>query len=227
MPISAIVDQPPASHDNRKDVRWRIRLELPGSLDGSANVTIHDLSAAGMLVETNSQLEVGQSITVCLPNADDVTAQVVWRDERLFGCRFDEPLPAAAVSAAKLRSPAVAPTAMQQEALAERLLRLRRTSGFSRAALSVRTGFSKPSIWAWESGRTVPRRANLLVLAEVFGLTEQQLLLGDQAAAAEKALERKADHQPNALRDAIEEARHKISSIADVPPSQVHISIDF
>lgn len=235
MAITAIVEQPPVSDDKRRAVRWRMRLELPGSLDeGHANVIIHDLSTAGMLMETTSRLEVGQSITVALPEAENATARIVWQDDHLFGCRFDQPLPQVAISAAKLRNPASAPAAGIPTALADRpdkaplsdrLIRLRQERGMSRAALSARTGFSKPSIWAWETGRTVPRRSNLLALAEALGLSVEQILKGDDRPTAQQqpATDRGADK----LHAAIDVAKRQIASIAGVPEAKVHISIEF
>ncbi|WP_030539233.1 helix-turn-helix domain-containing protein [Sphingobium sp. DC-2] len=227
MSISAIMEQPAVPGDKRKDVRWRIRLELPGSLDQGTNVVIHDLSTAGMLIETEARLDIGQVVTVSLPEADNRAARVVWRDGALFGCRFEEPLPQAAVSATKLRSAVAAPPVEKEEALADRLLRLRRASGLSRAALSERTGFSKPSIWAWETGKTVPRRSNLLVLADIFGLTEQQLSRGEGTVMATAAPRQEPEQRSNTLHDAIDQARSRIAAIAGVEPSMVHISIDF
>src|SRR3546814_6347172 len=87
-------------------------------------------------------------------------ATIVWRSEALAGCRFDRPLARAALSAAQLRNPLPqdvdpAGVAAGSEMLADRLRRLRQERGLSRVELSNRTGFSKPSIWAWESGKTM------------------------------------------------------------------------
>ena len=233
MTMAAIVEQPPVTAERRQDVRWRMRLKLPGAIGaGQANVVIHDLSTAGMLIETKSQLKVGDSIAIALPEAEAATARVVWEDGPLCGCRFDQPMPQAAVNAARLRHPiadaAQPPVAFAtaQEALPERLLRLRRAHGISRAALSVRTGFRKPTIWAWETGKTAPQRANLLVLAEVFGLTEHQLLFGaDESPADETGGD--FDGPTGKLYHDLEEARSRIAAMAGVEGSKVRISIEF
>ena len=229
MTIAAIVERATAVEERRQDIRWRMRLELPGLLkSGQANVIVHDLSTAGMLVETGSGLQIGQSISIDLPEAHNATAQVVWQNERLFGCRFDQPLSQAAVSATRLRNPpekeqVPASPSGEREALSDRLVRLRRAQGMSRAALSVRTGFSKPTIWAWETGKTVPRRANLLVLAEVLGLSAEQLVFGDGSTAEAAA----KDYPTSRLRHAIAEARSGVALIAGVDESKVRISIEF
>lgn len=231
MTIATIVEKLQVS-DRRQDVRWCMRFELPGSHTVEAKVIIHDLSTAGMLIETKSQLQVGQSIAIALPEAEDATARILWQNDRHFGCRFDQPLSQATISAARLRNPISAADRSslssfeERETLSERLLRLRRAKGMSQTALSARTGFSKPSIWAWETGKTVPRRANLRVLAEVFGLTEQQLYLGDEEVRMD-APENDTDYSAGRLHHVIEEARSQIAAMAGVTKSMVRISIDF
>ena len=69
-----------------------------------SSVTIHDLSASGLLFETSTDLTTGDTIEVHLPEMGPTRAIVVWRDGSTFGCQFDKPIPAAAVSAALLRS---------------------------------------------------------------------------------------------------------------------------
>lgn len=238
MPIHAIVEHPSDSENKRRTDRWRIRLEVPGSFDNErAKVVIHDISTAGMLIETKSKLKIGQSVAVSLPEADNVAARVVWQNAPLFGCRFDEPLPQAALSAAKLRNPTPNPKdikpddeALKQQAseqLPSRLRRLRRERGLSRAALSVQTGISKPSIWAWESGKTVPRRTNILVLADVFGLTEQQLLFGERTAAIQESAQTDAEHTTQGLGNVVEAAKDRIARAAGVGKTKVHVFIEF
>lgn len=234
MTIHAIVEQPADSDDQRGAARWRLRLEVPGSFDNqSERVVIHDISTDGMLVETRSRLEIGQAIAISLPEAEGVTARVVWQNEPLFGCRFDQPLPQAALSAARLLNPigintprVEQPKVNGREMLPDRLRRLRRERGLSRAALSERTGFSKPSIWAWESGRTTPRHSNLLTLADAFGLTEQQLILGEESHPQDMI---QADMRETAekLGDIVDEARERIARNAGVTKEKVHIYIAF
>src|SRR3546814_2254828 len=91
-----------------------------------------------MLIETSSDLDIGQRIAVTLPEAPDCTATIVWRSEALAGCRFDRPLARAALSAAQLRNPLPqdvdpAGVAADSEMLAERLRRLRQERGLSRS----------------------------------------------------------------------------------------------
>ena len=108
MPIHAMIEQEKDAADGaRGAARMHMRLETSGSLDGDegATVIIHNLSATGMLIETTSDLEIGQRIAVSLPETPDCTATIVWRSEALAGCRFDRPISRAALSAAQLRNP--------------------------------------------------------------------------------------------------------------------------
>ena len=236
MAIQAIVDQPPESDNRRGAARWRVRLELPGtSDDGSASLVIHDISTAGMLVETRSTLEIGQSVMLSLPDADQVVARVVWQNDTLFGCRFETSLPQGVVSAIRLRNPSredplpagEPPESPAGEELGERLLRLRHEKGLSRTALSERTGFSKPTIWGWETGRTRPRRENLRILSAVFGLTEQQLVYGEGHRAVQKTNRSGAEAYARSLKDIIDQSRTRIAEAAGVDRLKVRISIEF
>lgn len=236
MSIDPFLEQSPNSGEKRETARWPIRLEVPGALgDQPADVMVHDISTAGMLIETGSKLKLGQVLLVSLPEADTVAARVVWQDDPLFGCRFDEALPQAAVSAARLRSAKRNDSrqinhiaqAKGPEMLPDRLRRLRRERGLTRTALSERTGFSKPSLWAWESGKTMPRRKSLLVLADVFGLTEQQLLLGEAVATPRETRPADVAQSGRQLHEIIDAAKRQIADHAGVDKSQVQIRIDY
>ena len=229
MPIHAMIEQEQGADDTRAAARMHMRFEAPGSFDGNEGtvVVIHNLSATGMLIETASDLAIGQRIIIELPEAPDCAATIVWRSEALAGCRFDRPLSRAALSAAQLRNPLpddVDPAHLPagDEMLAARLLRLRQERGLTRAELSVRTGFSKPSIWAWESGKTVPRRSNLIALADAFGMSERELLIGDAAAAhADPSATSKQ------IRALVDTSREEIAALAGVEPDKVRITIEY
>lgn len=236
MAIDPIVEQFPETGDKRADVRWPIRLEVPGAPDeGVPDVVVHDISTAGMLIETGSRLKLGQELLLSLPEAGSVSARVVWQDEPLFGCRFDESLPQAAVSATRLRSTTRSNSRLIDHAadsdgpemLPARLRRLRRERGLSREALSRLTGFSKPSLWAWEVGKTMPRRRSLVALAEAFGLTEQQLLVGEAIASPREPMASGVARPAQQLHDVIDSAKREIARHAGVDVSRVQIRIDY
>ena len=95
----------PKQLENRRYVARRT-LELGAVLSGSgAEVTIRDLSATGMLIETSQELSIGDTLLIEIPESETTAAIVVWSSGRYFGCEFKLSIPAAAVSAALLRSP--------------------------------------------------------------------------------------------------------------------------
>src|SRR5687767_4121531 len=57
-----------------------------------------------LLIETGAALNVGEEIDIELPHVGTTPATTRWQSGRLFGCEFIAPLPAAALSAAQLRS---------------------------------------------------------------------------------------------------------------------------
>ncbi|MDK2762300.1 MAG: helix-turn-helix domain-containing protein [Sphingopyxis sp.] len=229
MAIHAMIEDDEAPGGGRSARRVHLRLEAPGSLGRGKGTTvvIHNLSATGMLIETPSDLAIDQRIAITLPEAPDCAATVVWRSEALAGCRFDRPLSRAALSAARLRNtlpddvdPARASGA--DELLAQRLLRLRKERGLSRAALSERTGFSRPSIWAWESGKTVPRRSNLIALTEALGISERELMSG-----APTSLDGDPAADTQRMQALIQSSREEIAAMAGVEPGKVRITIEY
>ena len=114
MPIPARLQTTQAGADRRASPRHQIRL---GSEVRGEAVTIHDLSATGMLIETAAQLHPFDALEIDLPEAGTTTALVVWHSGRYFGCEFKEPVFQAAVSAARLRSPPAVPVEVAQASL--------------------------------------------------------------------------------------------------------------
>jgi len=207
----------------RTSPRRALRLATSGRLgDGAAaNVTIHNLSAAGLLLETALALAVGEELTLDLPEAGPVDAVIVWRSEQLYGCAFAEALGSAALAAAELKSlPSAAqaplPLARAQEpfgaAFGPKLNRLRRERGLTLADVAAALGVSKPTVWAWEKGKARPVPERLDAIAEVLGVAPEALretgALGTEANAV------------------IEECRLRLSAALGCAPDAVRIMIE-
>jgi len=93
--------------DARSAVRRTLRLHTPAhSSRGAAAALIHDLSERGLKIEVAARLVVDEIIGVELPEAGLVEARIAWVGGGFAGCRFLQPVPRSAVSAALLRSPA-------------------------------------------------------------------------------------------------------------------------
>jgi transcriptional regulator with XRE-family HTH domain len=230
MAIKAHLDQPAPGENLRPDHRGAprraLRLEASGILpDGrEANVTIHNISAAGLLIETTLELARGETLTLDLPQAGRVEAAVVWRSEALHGCAFATPLGAGALAAAQLQGlpvgelpAAAAPAAraghsVSGEALGVRLNRLRREAGMTLADVAQRLGVSKPTVWAWEKGKARPLPERMAAIAEALGAAPEDLAEAGSQNADTAAL--------------ITECRHRIAEACGTTPAAVRIMIE-
>lgn len=160
--------------------RFTLLLDAQVKADGrEADVLVHDLSQEGLRIECAIDLDVGDAIDIDLSEQHRIRAHVMWHDGNVYGCRFDAPISAAALGAARLRS-ALPDRGGQtdddaQESLARRLRRLRKQNGFSQGDLAERIGVSKPTVWAWEHGRARPQDARLKGIAEALGTTIEDL----------------------------------------------------
>lgn len=94
------------SIDHRSRRRHKLQLEVEARASGSPSdvVTVYDISDTGLLIETNTTLDVGEMIEVNLPQAGVRLAEVLWASGRLVGCRFNQELSQGAISAARLGS---------------------------------------------------------------------------------------------------------------------------
>lgn len=226
MPIRAHLDPPAAADSRRAGPRRALRLETSGLVAGGdeANVTIHNISAGGMLIETALDLAEGDRLAVELPEAGAVAAGIVWRSERLYGCAFDTALGPAALAAAQLQgfAPGV-PAAPQEradqqplrgsvEALGPRLNRLRREAGLTLADVASALGVSKPTVWAWEKGKARPLPERLEAIAAALGVDPALLAPAPGASRAVDAV--------------IDECRQRIAEACGTDARAVRIMIE-
>lgn len=244
MPIDAILE-PPQPENLRDAKRLQIRIEASGQLEegNEARVVIHNLSASGILIETQAELTVGQKIKLALPETTPVSATVVWQSGHLYGCRFDHIISRAVLSAAQLCNPLPSPidpvfpasTSADNEPLAARIFRLRRARGLSRAEVAARTGLSKPSIWSWETGKAIPRHSNISLLAGALDISEDELLTGhvldhvdsDTPECSERLPSSRGENGAQTLREIIDASKKAIAQVAGVDESSIRISIDY
>lgn len=220
MAIRAWLHNETASQRRKGEERRRVSLEVEGrSASGDAvAVMVHNISATGMLLECDEGMAVDSVLRVDLPAAPGAQAVVRWASERLFGCEFTEPLQTATLSAVQLRS-AVAGAGENlgdslhaaREPLAVRLQRLRKSRGLTLDELARSLGVSKPTVWAWEQGRSAPNRDRHEKIAEVLGTTVVALRSGPDRDGASAVLEK---------------SRRQIAEACHVDPGQVRIMIE-
>ncbi|GFE77263.1 MULTISPECIES: helix-turn-helix domain-containing protein [Novosphingobium] len=204
--------------------RFSLLLDAQAMADGhEADVVIHNLSQGGLLVECDVDLKIDDPIEIALSTEHRVLARVMWHNENFYGCRFETPISAAVLGAARLRSaprgheedehaPSDEVGGDAQESLARRLRRLRKQNGFSQGELAERIGVSKPTVWAWEHGRARPQDARLKGIADALGTTIEDL-----------------DGLPRTdnLAFVMAEYRDQIAAHFNVAPAKVKIVIEF
>ncbi|MBI1402447.1 MAG: helix-turn-helix domain-containing protein [Porphyrobacter sp.] len=224
MAIKAHIDTPARGQDRRAAPRRALTLETSGvTADGeAANVTIHNISAAGLLIETAVALEPGEELAFVLPEAGRVEARIAWRSARLYGCTFAAPLGAGALAAAQLQGVPVveappapasaAPVTGSGEGLSLRLNRLRREAGLTLADVAARLGVSKPTVWAWEKGKARPLPERIDAIAEALGVAPSELVETMGPSADVGAL--------------IEDCRNRIAEACGTTPAAVRIMIE-
>ena len=126
MPLRANLETEPRAGERRSAPRRKLRLQAEGATTsaGDTQVMIHDLSEEGLLIESPVPLTDGEVLEVLIPEAGMAQAEVSWTSGHFFGCKFLEPIPTAAVSAALLRSPAPATIDNRSEVVQKALIEL-------------------------------------------------------------------------------------------------------
>lgn len=222
MPIAAHLEPTPPSgsddDDPRRGVRHVLRLEALGAVAGGeqARVTVHNISAGGLLIETAATLEIGETIALELPEAGERIATVSWASEAYYGCQLDRPLSPGELSAAQLRGVAAPdprpPLARLDGDFGHRLQRLRKLRGLTLAQIAEQLGVSKPTVWAWEQGRSRPVGNRIDPLADVLGVSRAEL-------------HPDADTQ-TPLHELLTRVRGEIAAVAGASPDKIRIMIE-
>lgn len=221
MAIRAWLENNTAEGLPHREARRRVLLEGFGTRDTGdvLSITVHNISASGMLLECGDVLEAGALLRVDLPDAPETEAVIVWVSGLLHGCKFTQPLGRSTLSAALLRSavtddvvaPQTAKKPTLDEPLGNRLRRLRKARGLTLADLANELGVSKPTVWAWEQGRSMPTQDRHKRIAEVLETTVSDLRSGRDGDAATVVLER---------------SRQQIAEAYNVDAEQVRIMIE-
>ena len=227
MVIAAHFDDSPGQGDQpgqARAPRRMLRLEASGltAAGNPAIVLVHNISADGLLLESETSLASGERIDIDLPHAGATPARVIWASGSFFGCQFDAPISPAAISAAQLRSdaPAQIPDGTETSAsrgaptgvsFGGRLQQLRKQRGLTLSQLAAQLGVSKPTVWAWEQGKARPVEARMEALAQALGVPEWEMLMGRSSPV---------------LPDLITRAKEQIASALGVPLDKVRIVVD-
>lgn len=234
----------PSENERRSETRRH--LLFPTTVRGedgeSQPVLVRDISARGLLLETEEGVTLDPVIAVALPGAGDVEAHVIWQGDKLAGCRLDDHLSQATIDAVRIKGEAAhaeqperfddAGSSLPRSAartLAARLKQLRLARDLTRAELAERSGISTPSIWAWETGRTVPRLGSLETLAKGLGVPVSELQIGaaaaPTAATAYAPAEGGGDLRSARLAELVAASKAQIAALAGTTSDRVTITI--
>ncbi len=203
--------------------------------DGESQpVLVRDISESGLLLETEEGAQLDKTISVLLPEAGEVAAQVIWQGDKLAGCRLHAHLSQPAIDAVRAKGEAAHAEQVANDAplqrtaaktLAARLKQLRMERDLTRAELAERSGISTPSIWAWETGRTVPRLGSLETLARGLGVAVSELQIGSADGSLGVDAPGGFTESTGQLAHTVAAARAQIAALAGVTPDRVTITI--
>jgi len=186
MAIAAHFEEVLEGAGKAREPRRKLHLETQGAVasGATADVLVHNVSATGLLLESQLALTIGERIEIDLPHAGPTGAKVIWTSQNLFGCEFDSPISTGTLSAAQLRSAVgqdIGLTEVAQsrpeESFGARLQRLRKRRSLTLAQLAAELGVSKPTVWAWEQGKARPVESRIDALAEALETTRAELLV--------------------------------------------------
>jgi DNA-binding transcriptional regulator YiaG len=215
MPIPAHFEDLPVDPHHPRAPRRQLRLESQGATAAgqTARVLIHNVSVTGLLIESAVELAQDERIEIALPEVGTASAYVVWMSENFYGCRFETPLSGGALGALELYSQAAAVPAPAEpgDTLPVRIARLRKQQGLTLEALAALVNVSKPTVWAWEQGKSRPTPERISALAELLGVAEDDLLSGRDG---------------DALATALTQARNVVAKAFGVDPNRVKVSIE-
>ncbi len=208
--------------DQRSGARRSLQLTTSGTIPGSSegNVTVHNISETGLLLETSLPLEQGEALMIELPQVGQTAAAVVWQSGDFFGCAFEQAIGQAELAAAQLSGGAPVDTvntskaavpAPAQTLIGSRLNALRRKRGLTLAQVASALGVSKPTVWAWEKGKARPLPERYEAIADALGVTPTEL---DEISA------------PKGSDVALEDCRIRIATAYGIAPDKVKIMIE-
>jgi PilZ domain len=132
MTMQAHFEEPAEIGEERRGSARRALMldaETAGARHDAAQVTIHDLSLTGVLIETSTPLVQGETFEVDLSQVGKAEATVVWASGEFYGCAFREPISTAALSAAILRSAPREVTSISPSLAADLVAELRHITG--------------------------------------------------------------------------------------------------
>ena len=104
-----------------------------------------------------------------------------------------------------------------------RLRTLRKQHRISLVGLARQVGVSQPTVWNWERDAVRPRKKSIRAVASLLGVSENELIFGDDAPSEWVEAER---DPPRRLAEIIGDCKAGIAEIAGVSADNVQITIE-
>lgn len=101
--------------------------------------------------------------------------------------------------------------------IANRLAALRREKGYSQESLARQLGVSRQAVSKWERGEAAPEMENLILLAGLFGVSLDTLLLGGDTGAQTQSAPLPPEPEPEDEDAALLEAAARWDAIEEGP----------
>jgi transcriptional regulator with XRE-family HTH domain len=108
---------------------------------------------------------------------------------------------------------------MKKTSIGSRIQRLREERGITRSELAAKVNVTPAAVWNWEEQGTQPRQLVLRAVARVLGVSEGELLTGDESMP----LERTGSELPMEI---VEEARRRIATATGFPIERVRLKLE-
>ncbi len=185
--MNPAIESPALQDGSRQHGRYALMLRAQARPEGQpwTEVVVLNISPTGCLIAVDSAWDTQLPFALRLSPDQPPFAQsiVVWKNDGLLGCQFERRLPEAQLSSLKLRGlPAQAaadtgpgqepPAGLDQQSpagLGQRIRKFRLDRKLSAAALADRLDVSRPTLWAWETGQSQPRKSNVARIEQVIG----------------------------------------------------------
>lgn len=211
-------------NDDRMKLRHEVYLEIGGSDSNGRpyHFKLRNVSATGLLVESEQDFRIDEVLSFTLPETGVRDARVAWKSEGLFGCEFSEQLTEGSVAALRLKGQPSKEGCLNKlqvvlppktEPLNELLARLRREAGLTLGDVATALNVSKPTVWAWERGKSRPLPERLEAISKLYDIAAEYLRDG-------------LGQDEDSARLVIEECRIRIAKACKTDPSAVRLMIE-
>lgn len=218
----------------------RLRSVIAGQDEDETKAYILNISSIGALLQVDRELESGEHVSLSLPEAGNCIAEVTWADGRLYGCKFSEPIPRQAVSAALLKSDArqrqgetvdkLTPTALMDhdaETYGMKIARRRQHLGITQSQFGAILGVSKTTVWKWENDEAKPRRLIRARLDAILSADDGPDDLPTRAMIGlPEQTRRETSTAPEPLGQLIERSKRILAEAAGISPDQIKLIIE-